>query len=565
MALPFEIPADLSGFSAEDLDSYEGQALAAAATYQTVQPADVTPEVIAEVRALRDFIAAVTTERTGRAEAAAAAEAEAAQRQADFAGLLADIPAPAAVVPAADPAPVAPAAAVAATAQATVDGRAYSTTVVPAGTARPRSSVAAAAARTTNTAETVTPENPFSSWIIPADSGVASFGDWSDVATVAERRFAGYRGLPQGSRNTVALIQRNFPRELLATDDKSDDDLIKYATSEQRLAGNSVLAAAGWCAPSTTIYDLCEMETADGMIDVPEVQITRGGLRFTPGPDFASIFNGSGYFHQTETQVIANTVKPCMEIPCPPFQDIRLEVEGLCITGSILQRRGYPELVERFIRGALIAHMHKLNAFVIAQMATIGATASTLVDYSAGGPLGDNTLTGLLHAIEIQVEDTRYRNRMGLGSTVAVKAPHWIQPQLRSDFSRRQGEGRTNVTDAEIQEHFARRGARLQYVYDWQDAFTGLATGPGGPTPLLNLPATVDLLMYPEGTWLRGSDSTIRLDTIYDSTNLSTNRYTALFTEEGVLMAKTCFDSRVIRFPLCPTGATTEPVARTCA
>lgn len=563
MALPFEIPADLSGFSVEDLASYESQALAAAATYQTVQPADVTPEVIAEVRSLRDFIAAIGTERTARTEAAAAAQAEAEQRQADFAGLLADMPTAPAPAPA-PAAPATPAEPVAAAAQATVDGRSYSTTVTPAGTPRQRSSVAAAAARSTGAATAVVDENPFGSWIIPADSGVASFGSWSDVATVAERRFAGYRGLPQGSRNTVALIQRNFPRELLATDDKSDDALISYATNEGRLQGNSVVAAAGWCAPSTTIYDLCEMETADGMIDVPEVQITRGGLRFTPGPDFASIFNGSGYFHQTEAQVIANTVKPCMEIPCPPFQDIRLEVEGLCITGSILQRRGYPELVERFIRGALIAHMHKLNAFVIAQMATIGATASTLVDYSAGGPLGDNTVTGLLHAIEIQVEDTRYRNRMGLGSTVAVKAPHWLQPQIRSDFSRRWGDNRTNITDGEIQEHFSRRGARLQYVYDWQDAFTGLATGPGGPTPLLTLPASVDLLMYPEGTWLRGSDSTIRLDTIYDSTNLSTNRYTALFTEEGVLVAKTCFDSRVIRFPLCPSGAVTDAVTRTC-
>lgn len=563
MALPFEIPADLSGFSAEDLDSYEAQALAAATTYQNVQPADVTPEVIAEVRSLRDFITAITTERTTRTDAAAAAQAQADQRAADFAAALADIPAAPAAP--AEPAPAAPAAAVAQAAQATVDGRSYSTTVTPAGTPRPRSSVAAAAARATNATATLEPADPFSNWIIPADSGVANFNSWSDVATVAERRFAAYRGLPSGSRNTVALIQRNFPRELLATDDKSDDELVSYATSERRLAGNSVVAAAGWCAPSTTIYDLCEMETADGMIDVPEVQITRGGLRFTPGPDFATIFNGAGYFHQTEAQVIANTVKPCMEIPCPPFQDIRLEVEGLCITGSILQRRGYPELVERFIRGALIAHMHKLNAFVIAQMTAIGPNASALVDYTVGGPAGDTTATGLLAAMEVQVEDTRYRNRMGMGSTVAVKAPHWLQPQIRADFSRRWGEGRTNVTDAEIMDHFARRGARLQYVYDWQDAFSGLATGPGGAVPILEFPDSVDLLMYPEGTWLRGSDSTIRLDTIYDSTNLSTNRYTALFTEEGVLVAKTCFDSRVIRFPLCPTGAVTEAVARTCA
>lgn len=562
MALPFEIPTDLTGFSTEELDGYETQARAAAETYTSVQAADVTAEVVTEVRSLRDFLSAITAERTGRVAVAEQAAADQAERQADFAAIAAELAAPVAAAPA----EVAPAATVAAAATTVTSGASASFTVttVPAG--QPRSSVAAAArapqaAAVASTA--VAQVNPFQEWVLPADGTANAFRTWFDVGQAAENRFASYRGIAGGSRHTVAVIQRNFPQDLLVSDENGDK-LVAHATNEKRL-GEGLVAAAGWCAPSTTIYDLCEMETADGMIDVPEVQITRGGLRFTPGPDFASIFNGAGYFHQTEAQVIANTVKPCMEIPCPPFQDIRLEVEGLCITGSILQRRGYPELVERFIRGALIAHMHKLNAFVIAQMATIGATASTLVDYTAGGPVGDNTATGLLAAIEVQVEDIRYRNRMGLGSTVAVKAPHWLQPQIRADFSRRQGEGRTNVTDAEIQAHFANRGARLQYVYDWQDAFTGLATGPGGVTPILQFPSSVDLLMYPEGTWLRGSDSTIRLDTIYDSTNLSTNRYTALFTEEGVLVAKTCFDSRVIRFPLCPTGATTIPVDRTCA
>ena len=57
----------------------------------------------------------------------------------------------------------------------------------------------------------------------------------------------------------------------------------------------------------------------------------------------------------------------------------------------------------------------------------------------------------------------------------------------------------------------------------------------------------------------------IRLETVYDSAKLSTNQYTALFTEEGVLIAKVCPDSRRVVYPLCPTGATSETVARTCA
>jgi hypothetical protein len=435
MALPFTIPTDLTGFSAEELSGLETQVREATPAYAAIAPADITPEVMSEVRALHGFLSAITAENTRRTEAAAQAETERAEFSAALADLTAAVPAAQAATPAA-------------AASAVVEGTAFSGTVATA--TRTRVPVAAAAAFSP-AAPVETMANLFQDWVLPADSGVAAFGSWLDVAQVAERRLGSYRGLPsgQGGRNTIAVIQRNFPKDLLSADERSDDALVVYATSEKRLTGQSIVAAAGWCAPSTTVYDLCELETADGMIDVPEVQITRGGLRFTPGPDFAAIFNGAGYWNFTETQVMANTVKPCMEIPCPPFQDIRLVVEGLCITGSVLQRRGYPELVERFIRGALVAHMHKLNAYVIAQMATISATASVLVDYTAVPPVGDTTMTGMLAAIEMQVEDIRYRNRMALNSTVAVKAPHWLQPQLRADFSRRQGEGRTNVGDAE--------------------------------------------------------------------------------------------------------------------
>jgi hypothetical protein len=76
----------------------------------------------------------------------------------------------------------------------------------------------------------------------------------------------------------------------------------------------------------------------------------------------------------------------------------------------------------------------------------------------------------------------------------------------------------------------------------------------------------VFFLAYPAGTWLRGSDDTIRLETIYDSTKLSTNQYTALFTEEGVLVAQVCNGgSRVVESIFCASGVTAAPVAYVCA
>jgi hypothetical protein len=210
----------------------------------------------------------------------------------------------------------------------------------------------------------------------------------------------------------------------------------------------------------------------------------------------------------------------------------------------------------------MAAHVHKLNAF---KLATIAA-ASTPVAIGGDIPLDTTTVSGLMSDVEMAIVDIRYRNRMAPTATVEIVFPLWIKAVMRADFSRRTGVDLTNVTDAMIDDHFAVRSARVQYVYDWQDSFSGLATGPGGAVPLALWPNTVDFLAYPAGTWLAGVDDTIRLDTIYDSTNLSTNRYTALFLEEGILLAQVCNGgSRKYTATICPSGAAHSGIAFVCA
>nr|DAR83464.1 MAG TPA: hypothetical protein [Caudoviricetes sp.] len=46
------------------------------------------------------------------------------------------------------------------------------------------------------------------------------------------------------------------------------------------------------------------------------------------------------------------------------------------------------------------------------------------------------------------------------------------------------------------------------------------------------------------------------MDTVYDSTLLGQNDYTALFTEEGYLVAKRGHDARVVTVPINPNGGT---------
>lgn len=402
-------------------------------------------------------------------------------------------------------------------------------------------------------------------------AGMSEFTGLKQLGQALVKRIEGY-GRPSGSgKDTLIEFRRDFPDTLrgpgegVGVDPAHEFGLLDNASKSYAALFKDQTAAAGYCAPSLTLYELCELETSDGILPMTEIQISRGGIWFTTGPDFSSIFNGAGFWNYTEAQVIASTTKPCMEIPCPPFTEQRLRNLGLCITAGILQRRGYPELIARFIRGAMIAHLHRINAFVIAQI----AAGSTLVDFDpipAGSLVNDSTASGLLAAIEMVAVDMRRRNTMAIDANLEAVFPVWALAQLRADVSRRPGVDMISVSDQEIISWFTDRHLTLRLVYDWQDAYSGVAAGPGAALPgITTFPAVVEFLIYPPGTWVKGVDDTIRLETVYDSVKLSTNQYTALFTEEGVLVAQVCPDSRRVVYPLCPTGATTESVARTCS
>lgn len=390
------------------------------------------------------------------------------------------------------------------------------------------------------------------------------------LAQAFTRQLSRYNGLGGAHRDPLIEFVREYPAEFaIATTGNGDQGLeyaaVEAAVNKYKAENANQTAAAAYCAPSLTIYDLCELETSTGMLPITEIQIARGGIFFTTGPDFSSIFNGSGFWNYTEAQVIANTTKPCMEIDCPAFTEKRLRNLGTCITAGILQRRGYPELIARFIRGVMIAHLHRINAFVISEM----AAGSTLVDLDpipAGSLVGDVTTSGVLAAAEMVATDMRYRHRMDPTATLEAVFPVWALAQLRADLSRRTGVDMLSVTDQQIAGFFTDRHLSLRLVYDWQDAYSGVAGGPGTAAPgITSFPATVEFMIYPAGTWVKGVDETIRLETVYDSAKLSTNQYTALFTEEGVLVAKTCPDSRRVVYPLCPTGATSDLATRSCA
>lgn len=381
------------------------------------------------------------------------------------------------------------------------------------------------------------------------DRRYESVGEIGDALLAQMRTYPAYA--PGNDQLTyLASYKRPNVDEYTVHNRDSDLDVIESVVAKgpqwDRSAGQF---AAGWCAPSPNLYELCPyVTTLDGLVDLPEIVASRGGVRTTSGPNFATLYANAAIGQVlTEAQVISGTTKTCIEIDCPTFTETRLDVNPLCVTGNLLTTAGYPEYVERFIREAVAANIHKINLNVLTRM----VTASTAVDMSslpATGPVDTSSASWFLDAASLYAVWLRDRYRLSQNAVIEVVAPYWYFQQMEADLARRNGvdllTSRARLTAAA-----AERNIRIQWVYDWQPMS---ATAAGAETR----PLTAQILVYIPGTFVKLSAPVINLGTIHSAAQLATNQYTALFVEDGFNVLERCFESLVITVPTCPSGTT---------
>ena len=411
-----------------------------------------------------------------------------------------------------------------------------------------------------NGSKPVIPKGPRATLLAAADvPGYANGQQLDDLDAVTAAVLSRVRGLPRTNLATerggvrqrygAALIRKEGYGDLVQDSTGANDmALVAAAGDQSRLPGGSLTAAGGWCAPSQVLYDLCQLETVEGILDVPEMNITRGGIRWTQGPDWIDIYNACGFF-QTEAQAIAGECKDCCTVSCPPFEEIRLDLIGLCVKSPILTEHAYPELVRRFIEGALVAQQHKVNKYLIDSIVAAAGTPAVAAD------AGSISIT--LNALEYTALGMRYSYRLSQTAPIEVLLPFWFKTQIRSDLAMQNGNDRSRrVSDAEINGWFTDRNLRVQWLYDMQDPTVDRCN--------VTLPANVTAVMYPAGTWTKGSADVISLDAVYDAPNLEANQYTALFVEEGILAVQRCTHTCALTLPVCVSGQGVADILDLC-
>lgn len=376
----------------------------------------------------------------------------------------------------------------------------------------------------------------------------------------------GSRSSRRPNRSSMVRDNISYDRQVVATlgrDVEAVDDshalvaAIEKATTElngQPVTAAALTAAGGWCAPSEQLYDFCDVPDATDLVSLPEITINRGGIRWPVEPDLSSIFEAFQFFF-TEVDLEAEdedgnptAIKQCVSIPCPDeFDEIRLNAVGYCVEAGILQTQGWPELITWFMQHLAQEHLRAISRRTILDVVNGSGAPIITPPTSVMGVVGS-----VLNSLDLNATNIRLRRGLSRTATIEGIAPSWFPAVLRADMVYRHGGADSlNVTDAMVNEWLTARNIALQYVGDWQTRDAGYP----GALNTLSWPASVQVVLYPAGTWFRSMSPVIELGVFYPKEQLQVNRYTRFFTEDAIAVGRRCNISVVAEIPLAVTGA----------
>lgn len=552
----YELPEDVTVLGDDELENHLSSAVRAFRTASATTT--VTPQTLPNLRKLKASIETLKAEQNERVAAAEAAAAEIDQLTADVF---------------ADDEPEVTEPEVTEVAESDEGDGGESTDEVHVITdAAPAASVAASGARRSSLnlsavraknggqgsslSRFVAAEAASDEIVITASVDVPGFrpGQEFQLADVTEGMIRRATGLKTagGGIGMVASYTIPFPDDLIVKDASSapeGSNAVVRAAEQRRLDGGDLVASGGWCAPSQTVYDITDIACPDMLWDIPEVQLSRGGLRYFKTPILD--VNALTWVH-TEQDDIAGNTKPCFVIPCPAPTEVRAEAEGVCLQVGILTSKFYPELTDWYVRNSMVAHEIRLKtrAYDLARAASTAVT--TTVSIAA--------FSAVYGAVALQAADMVERYHLCEGTTLEVVFPAFARNLFLTDIARRQGIGLDELDPQFIETAFAKLGVSVQWA---RGLAPDVPTNIGGPTPAVAWPADIEFLIYLAGNWQLGRGPEVNLGVIIDSVTVATNDQ-KIFSEEAVALIDRQGISRRVTVTVCPDGSQGALKAVTC-
>ena len=355
-----------------------------------------------------------------------------------------------------------------------------------------------------------------------------------------------------GGRELFSVATFSTKHPYTATDSPSDN-FAELQRMRRDLAASNSLTAAGFTAPAQPVYDFFSISTEEGLVNLPTFNAPRGRVTFPGSLSFDTLYasqaisdaiGGATYTATDDENGVSKTV---YTPDAPSTTTCSVSARPKIVKFSNFDQLFNPEFVAHVEGETMRAHSHLVNED---HMIALVALATAV----GGGNPGGGTLVNVSQVVGFEAKRYRDKYRMGLNAPLDLIAPAWLEDALIADMIARIATLDYGNAKARVNAIWANMGVRVQYIYDWQSLL-----GFGG------FPATVDLLFYAPGTFVRLDGGSIDLGVVRDSTlNLTNDFETFMETFEGVCMPG--HEAILINdLTVCPTGDASDGGTITCA
>lgn len=381
--------------------------------------------------------------------------------------------------------------------------------------------------------------------------------DMGGVAEAFARRLHTLRNVQGGAgeQHTVATLAFDYPEaRQLSGDDASNISKIRQV--------ESLVAAAGICAPLETVYDInvCGVKDRPVRDSLSRFGADRGGVRIYGSP---TLSGGTGIW---SPPAAAN--KTCADADCPTPEEIMLEAVYACLCFSNFTNRFFPEVVEANNELSLINHARAAEQNLLAKI----NAASTKVTFDAKGQSNGGKGVGLTRAVIAAVRRAaaglRRRHRLAPNAPMRVILPDWVLDAMIADLAMQMpGDGldTLSLAESEIRRIFSGSNINVTWALDEvDDAGAPLVPAAQAAGALEGFPTDINFPIFPEGSFLFLDGGTLDLGVVRDTTTLKSNEY-CTFTEtfENVALSG-CESLWVTLSNACASGAAAALVDTSC-
>ena len=446
-------------------------------------------------------------------------------------------------------------------------------------------------------------------------------GAFVDMGKVAQGFHQRAKSLRDGGKASVATINLTASAEVIS--DKTSDadalDIINRATDPSSLDLTSLTASGGWCTPSETMFDLFGLDGATGLLSIPSITITRGGINV---PGYIGIDSADGaLWTWTEDQdsnnvaeittiarvggvVTVTTAEPhsylvgqtvvvnssvaglngvvvVASVPTATTFTYALagaDVASAAATGTVIGQKHCfripcPEWTDYRLAALGYCFEHGnmtdrsfpelgrrylelvVNAHLHAMSATQVAQIITAHSVPVTIPAGDSDAYGDLMSA-IELQVADYRSEHGISDSVILEV---LLPVWTLAYLRSNLAKRQGVDLLAVtDQQLAAHFATRSVRPQFLEDYQSLHDG----TPATAWPTEVQFVLYPAGGFFLGNGGTIELGPMRDSMLNATNDFTLAWTEQFWLLGRRGPLARAVTVPVVANGVTgcCEPV-----